>query len=382
MSVIGYQKPVSELVNKRAGLNAIYKNGANDLYPLFTENAILGSATGSLAHKMHTRYIAGVLGIGDKIINSRSEEMLSTLVQAAAAAISMHGGYFIHVQYKYDPETDEFVPTQPTILDNKKCRLNAEDDRGNWSKVFYDDFTKKSGRFKPSNSNWYYRYNPTSSAIKKQIKNDARESGIDLSTPEGIDSALLNYRGQVRYVKSTSDWPYTISPADSVLYDCVSEYFISRYVYAQTANGFADKQMLFLKKGTGEENDEVEKDIEGWVGIDNSGGVYVQFVDDTDDIEKMVKAVKLESSFNDEMFAKTETSLSRKILGAFDNLPEVLVYSGDGALFGTNPETFENAKKFYNENTRYLRELVSRTLSDTLDIEIGLKGITDATIGE
>ena len=139
---------------------------------------------------------------------------------------------------------------------------------------------------------------------------------------------------------------------------------------------------MFLKKGTGDENDEIEKDIEGWVGVDNSGGVYVQFVDDTDDIEKMVKSVKLESSFNDKMFEKTETSLSRKILGAFDNLPQILVYSGDGALFGTNPETFENAKIFYNENTHYLRELVSRTLSDTLDIQLDLKGITDAVISE
>src|SRR5690554_241729 len=380
--ILGYQKPISELVNKRAGLNAIYKNGANDLYPLFTQNAILGSATGSLAHKMHTRYIAGKLGIQDRVINTRSEEMLSTLVQATAAAISMHGRYFIHVNYKYNPETDKFEPKQPTILDNIKCRLNAEDDRGNWSKVFYDDFTKKSGRFKPTNSNWYYRYDPSTSAIKKQIENDAREGGIDLSTPEGIESALLNFRGQVRYVKSTSDWPYTISSADSVLYDCVSEYFISKYVYAQTANGFADKQMLFMKKGTGEENDEVEEDIASWVGIDNSGGVYVQFVDDTDDIEKMVKSVKLESSFNDKMFEKTESSLSEKILGAFDNLPKVLVYSGDGALFGTNPETFENAKIFYNENTRYLRDLLSRTLSDTLNIDLNLRGITDAAITE
>lgn len=382
MSIIGYQKPISELVNKRQGLNAIYLNGKNGLYPLFTEDAILGSATGSLAHKMHSRYIAGVLGTEDRIINHRNEEMLSTLTQAAGGAFSMHGGYFIHIDYGYDPEKNTFSPKEPTILDNKKCALNKEDDRGNWSKVFYDDFTKRSGRFTPTASNWYYRYNPDSGVILKQIKNDAKENEIDLSTPDGIAAALGNYRGQVRYVKTTSDWPYTLSPFDSVLYDCVSEYFISKYVYAQTANGFADKQMLFMKSGAGNENNEVEEDIQGWLGIDKSGGVYLQFVDHTDDLDKIAKSLVLPSTFNDKMFEKTERSLSRKILGAADNLPEVLVYSGDGALFGTNPDTFENAKIFYNENTRYYRDLLSRTLSDTLNIELNLRGITDGAITE
>ena len=380
--ILGYNKPISELDNKRSGLNAIFKNGVNDLYPLFTENSILGSATASLAHKMHTRYIAGVLGIKDILVNRRSGELLSTLSQAAAAAVSMHGGYFIHVNYGYDVETEKFFPKEPTILDNKKARLSNVDDRDNWAKVYYADFTKTSGSFKKTKKNWYYRYDPTHSVILKQIKNDAKENEVDLSTPEGISEAIMGFRGQVRYVKSTTDIPYTISPADSVLYDCVSEFFISKYVYAQTANGFADKQMVFLKKGTGDENKEVEKDIESWVGIDNSGGIYVQFVDDTDDIDKMVKSVELKSSFNDKMFEKTEQSLSRKILGAFDNLPHVLVYSGDGALFGTNPETFENAKKFFNENTRYLRDLVSRTLSDTIGIDLKIKGIYDAADSE
>lgn len=380
--IIGYHKPISELDNKRQGLNAIYKNGANGLYPLFTENAILGSPTGSLAHKMHSRYIAGLISVEDKVVNYRTEEMLSTLVQASAAAISMHGGYFIHIDYGFNPETGQFFPKDPTILDNKKCVINKDDDRGNWTKVFYDDFTLTNGRFKPTNTNWYYRYNPDTSVILKQIKNDAKDNGIDLSTDEGKIKALGSYRGQVRYVKSTSDWPYTISPFDSVLYDCVSEYFISKYVYAQTANGFADRQMLFIKRGTEDENYDMERDINGWLGVDNSGGIYVQFVDDTDDIDKHAKSIKLESTFDDKMFEKTEESLSKKILGAADNLPKVLVYSGDGALFGTNPETFENAKIFYNENTRYLRDLLSRTLSDTLNIDLNLRGITDAAITE
>ena len=79
---------------------------------------------------------------------------------------------------------------------------------------------------------------------------------------------------------------------------------------------------------------------------------------------------------------KNRGQFEQENTGAADNLPKVLVYSGDGALFGTNPETFENAKIFYNENTRYLRDLLSRTLSDTLNIDLNLRGITDAAITE
>lgn len=375
--IIGYHKPISKLNNARQGLNAIYKNGENDLYPLFVQNAILGSPTGSLAHKQHAKYIAGQLGIDDILINKRTEEMLSTFVQAGAAALSMHGGFFVHVNYRIDSETGGFKVNEATILDNVKSRINKEDDRGNWSKLYHDDFTKTKGRWSSTDKNWYYRYTKEPSAIWKQIENDAKLLKIDITTDEGKAQALRSYRGQVRYVKATSEWPYTTAPADSVLYDCISEYFISQYTFSQTANGFADRQMLFIKKGSPDDQQLIEEDIGSWIGVDNSGGIYVQFVDDTDDIDKIVKSVKLESTFNDKMFDQTERSLSRKILGAFDNLPEVLVYSGDNALFGTNPETFENAKKFYNENTRYLRELLNRTLSDTLGIELNLKGIVD-----
>lgn len=254
--------------------------------------------------------------------------------------------------------------------------MNKEDDDGNWSKVFYDDFTQTSGLFQQTKKNWYYRYNTDTSVIMKQIKNDAKELDIDLTTDDGIRQALLSYRGQVRYVKTTNDVPYTISPVDSVLYDCVSEFFISKYLYAQTANGFAGKQLIFIKKGAEDEFEEQKRDLDDWIGIDNAGGIYAQWVDEVEDIKKLVNTVKLESTFDDKMLDKTSDHLRDKILGAFDNLPKVLVNAGDGALFGTNPETFENARKFYDSNTTYLRELLNTTLSETLGYDLQLTALT------
>ena len=38
-----------------------------------------------------------------------------------------------------------------------------------------------------------------------------------------------------------------------------------------------------------DENNDMDAILEDGIGIDKSGGIYVQFVDDTDDIDKLVK---------------------------------------------------------------------------------------------
>lgn len=373
--LVGYKPPIAELKNKRSGLDAIYINGENDLYPYFVVNSIDGSPTASLAHRMHARYIAGVLNVEDYVINTRTGDTLSMLIRESAKDFSAHSGFFIHINYGYDTETEEFFPKNPTILQYEKCRLNKEDDAGYWSKVFFDDFFKIKGGFNSKDADWYYRYNPTKSAIIKQIQKDSKDE--DLSTPEGVENALRNYRGQVAYVKATYERPYTRSMADSVLYDCVSEYFISQYFYQQTANGFSGKILLLVRKTETEEERDLYEDVQDWIGLDNSGGIYLLEVDDTEDVDKVLKQVTIQSIFNGDDYKYTEKSLRTKILGAFDNLPEVLVYAGEGALFGTNPELYENAQKFYDSNTQYLRELLQSKLTEILKIDFELKGITE-----
>lgn len=381
-ALIEFKKPLNLIKNKRKGLNAIYMNGDNDLYPYYVEDAINESPTASLAHRMHYKYIAGKLGIKDFEINRITGERISALRTAAAVDLSYHNGFFLHVNYGYDIESEEFYPTNPTVLNYPDCRINKEDDEKYWSKVFVSDFTKTSGIFDTKKQDWYYRYNPEKSVIIKQIKRDAKENEISLDSPEGIKEALRLYRGQVIYVKASTERPYTTSIAHAVLKDCISETYISKYINAQTVNGFAGKVVVFIKAGDDEEEQEAVEMVQKWIGTDNSGGIYVQAVDNTDNLEEIMKVVKFEGSFNDKMFEKTEKSLQNKILGAFDNIPKVLVYSGDGALFGANPETFVNAQKFYSSNTEELRTLLNDSFLEVLGIDMKLVSRTDEIIIE
>lgn len=369
--LIGYSKPLNKIANPRAGLDSIYLYGSNNLYPYYVKNAILGSPTASLAHRAHKNNIAKGVNIKDFVINKRKDILLSSLNDSASVDTSMFGGFYIHLNYEWDISKEKFIPVNPTILPFEDCRINKEDDAGNFSKVFVDNFLDaKRGMFKPDKVDWYYKYNPDNSVILKQIKKDADKKGLDLSTDEGKKEALRGFRGQVRFCNSTSEFPYPTSIADSVLGDCLSEYFISRYTYGQTVNGFMGKVVAFLKEGDSEENKEFEDDLVDWLSTDGANGIYVQTIQNVDDIDKVLVIKNFESNFNDELFKETTERLRDNILGAFDNLPKILVYSGDGALFGTNPETWKNAEQYFYKNTEYLRDWKNRMLSDTLNLNL------------
>lgn len=377
--IIGYRKPLNKIANPREGLDSIYLYGSNNLYPYYVQNSILGSPTGAMAHRLHSRFISGRLGIEDILINKRRDLWLSSLKDIAGSDVSMFSAYYIHVNYGYDVDTETFYPKDPTILPFENCRISKEDDHGFYSKVFVEDFLNDTSRFKASKAKWYYRYDPTPSVIKAQILNDAKENDIDTSTPEGIEEALRSYRGQVRFCNLTAEFPYPTSIADAALMDMCSEYFISEYTYGQTGNGFMGKTVAFLKEGTSEEDILAQSQMLDWLGTANSSGIYGQAVKHTDDIDKILSIKTFPSQFDDKLFQVTTERIQSNILGAFDNAPKILIQSGDGALFGTNPETWDNAEKLYSKNTEYARKFLERTLSDTLKINIPILPLIDAT---
>lgn len=363
---IGYEPPYNSLKNPRAGFNAIYQSGSNNLYTYHLKYSVLGSSTGAMAHRRHVDNIAAIEGYKNRVINNRKDILLSSLIRNAAVDLSLFQYYFIHINYRWDGEN--FIPVNPTILAGEDCRVNKEDNHGYYSKIFVSDWRKN--KVKDKDVPWFYKYNPSQSAIMEQIKNDAKNADIDMSTDEGIENALRNYRGQVRYLNQTGEFPYPIPMADSVIPDMLSEYFISMYTQGQSFTGFLGKTVAFVQAGTSSEDDDTANDLYDWLGAEGAPGIYVKEVKSVEDIDKIMKVVNFESSFNDRMFEVTEKRLRRNILQSFDNLPEILVYSGDGAMFGTNPETWKNAEATYFENTQYLRDFLKYTLEDTLKIEL------------
>lgn len=367
---VGYEPPYNVLDNPRKGFNAIYKSGSNNLYSYYLKYAVFGSPTASMAHRMHVDNITA-LDYKDVVINKRKGTLLSSLVRNAGIDLSLFQTYAIHVNYKWNDEKQNFEVVEPTVLPFEDVRINKEDDHGHYTKVYVHNW--RDGKAKDKDINWYYKFNPDRNVILSQIRKDAEDMDIDMDTDEGFEAALRNYRGQVRVNNFTGEFPYATPMVDAVLPDMLSEYYISLYTQGQTIDGFISKAVAFIKSGTNEEDEERVNDMIEWLGTEGSRGIYVQQVKEIDDIDKVMKLVNFQGNFQDGLFQATEKRLRENILSAFDNLPKLLVFSGDGALFGTNPETWKNAEDYYFRRTAYLREYLKRTLEDTLNIQMTLE---------
>jgi len=379
--VIGYRKPLYKLDNKQSGLDAIYNNGANNLYPYYVSNSVDGSSTGSMAHDRHSQYISGILLENDIEVNAKKELYLSDIISSAAEDLSIQNGFYIHVNISLDIEKQEVNPVRPSIIPFENCRISKEDDFGYWSRVFVSDnfFQKKALFHKTDDYKSYYRYNKRYEAVLSQVKD--WQSKKELET---FEEALRSFPGQVRFVKYTNEFPYPTSQQKAVLRDMESEFYISEYTNEQTINGFMGKVVVFVLQDDYESDNEFKKinSLEGWLGTDGSGGMFVQSMKNTDDPDKLLVVKQFKSQFDDKMFALTEKRLKRNIIGAFDNLPEALISAGDGVMFGTNPETFENLKNFYDENTKPKRDFLHKKIMDTLKISYEYRGIVERNTTE
>ncbi|NLZ69535.1 MAG: hypothetical protein GX903_11125 [Spirochaetales bacterium] len=370
--IVGYRVPIYSLSNQMKGLKAIYTNGANNLYPYYVANSVNGSPIGKRSHNLNSDYIAGNLNVEDVIVNQKDEVYLSSLILDCAKDVSLQGGFFIHISYGLD-ENGNFVKKSFTHFPFENCRVSKKDDDGYWNFVYVDDFYGKSKITSRLNEdNYYYRYNPSNSAIEAQIKKDAKLRGLPTEGEGWLIEALRVYRGQVRFMRMTSEFPYPVSPVDSVLMDCNVDYFTSKYNIEQSGYGFMGKTVVFVKNNPDAEGEHGE--FMQFIGADNSGGLYIQPLPDGMDAGDVFEIKTFQSQFDDKLQKATHARNKENIYGAFDNIPNLLVESGSGALFGSNPETFILAKEFYSEQTQKKREFLNKSLSDTLGIEFKLKG--------
>jgi hypothetical protein len=99
------------------------------------------------------------------------------------------------------------------------------------------------------------------------------------------------------------------------------------------------------------------------LGAENSGSLYHLDVEKTKDIKNYVHVEQLKPQFDDKLFEVTDKRVRRNILGAANNIPEALVTASDGALFGTNADTYKQMKIFYSEQTEEERGALEQALT-------------------
>lgn len=101
-----------------------------------------------------------------------------------------------------------------------------------------------------------------------------------------------------------------------------------------------------------------------FLGSENSSTVFTVSVPQNidKDLDKSFVVQQLKPQFDDKLFESTIKNLRQNIMGAFNNAPEPLIFSGSGSLFGTNADTYVEMKKFYWEQNEDERSMLEQTL--------------------
>lgn len=362
----------------------IHTRDYDNLYPLRIEKVINNSPTGKRAANLMAKYIVGdgVSLKGDTIVNKKGET-LNDIADLAAGEIATQYGVFFFITWKFDVDNEalkpKFSPANIKVLDSIPLAKSKADDNDYPGKIYRLEMLQRKEIFKKvdKKTHWYYPYNADPAVILAQMKNDCRLAEIEDPT---IADMVQHYRGQVYYLNLTPKYHYALPPWDSVYNDMDTEYRISMYNNSQARTGWLGKTVVKKFDGGDEENKEFNKILKENIGSENSADVIVIDVPEgsTDDLNKAFVVDQLKAQFDDKLFESTKNSIRQNIAGNFNNVPEALLFSGSGALFGTSADTYTEMKKFYWQQNEYERFKLEKTLSLLTGLQVNFKPIKGA----
>lgn len=348
----------------------VYWNDVDNLYPNRIERIVNNSPTASRASKIMGKYISGkglVSEDQDVIVNKAKNYKLSNVISICGQNIAKQGGVFIHRGFGIDADTEvvKIAPRTLDVLDYTKCRIAKEDDENYDGKIYYRDYCEKKlfGNNKKTEEKWFYPFNDNQDVILTQIKADyAKKKG---EPTDNIAEMLPYYRGQVFYLNLTPEYKYALAPIDPNYNDADTEYRISLYENREVRGGFLGKTAIITQGLDDETAKTVNENISKWLGADgeDTDGIFRLDLENAEDVTKVMHTIQLKPNIDPKLFSEMKKDLKVSILGAFNSIPEILVLSNSGTLFGTSGEAYEQAKIFYNEQTEDERWKLSETLT-------------------
>lgn len=345
----------------------IYTRDADNLYPLRIEKIINNSPTARRCANLMSKYIAGNGVENNIVLNLKENRTLNSVISEAATSIAKQYGVYFLIKYKFDLSTfldnsiPDFTIADVKVLDYVPMAKSKEDDDSNDGKFYALKVDSDGYSFSDNleDAKSYYPFNRNSKVILRQMYADCKAKGID--SPTGAD-LIRNYSGQVFYLNLTPEYTYALPLVDMVYDDCDTEYRIATYNNTQTRTGFLGKTLVKKYSDDEEEDEEFNDDLKDFLGCENAANAFIVEVPQTvEDLDAAFKVEQLEPQFDDKLFESTVKSIRQNIMGAFNNIPEALVFAGSGSLFGTSAGTYEAMKKFYWEQNELERSKLEET---------------------
>jgi len=365
MSKVGWVRAklieVYEKVNPSAKhlKDKIYLNGEDNLYPNTIVNLINESPTAKRCSNLMAKFIVGNGVVEDIDIDKRFT--LNDLSNQISRGISQCYESYIWVGYGIGKD-GTLIKKSYKVFSGISFRKQVNDSDGKFGKLILKDWNEKKqffGQDKDKSEKWYYPFNDNLEVVRAQIEKDF---GGKVESPEDLVLALKKYRGQVYYLNLTPEYHYALPLWDSVFNDMNSEAHISRYTNSQTRNGFLGKTIC-ISKGLDEPmQNELNETLKGFLGSESSSDFASFSFDANANIEDL-KFIQLKPQFDDKLFESTKKDLRKNISGAFNNIPEELIYS-TGGLFGQSSDKYNEMKRFYWEQNEYERKSIINCLWD------------------
>lgn len=339
----------------------VFWNGENNNYAEEMQLAIANSPTGARAKEMFSKFIYGKGISNDLNPKFHNGILLSEVAKDVVDDVVEQNGAFIHISYKIEADEDGnilFLPDIPKSLDYNKCRISTQDDDGNEGMILYKNynkFDKSLTRKEKDYKKRYYPFNPKQEVVKAQILADAKEAKYK---GEDLAGMIKHYKGQVMYLNLTPKFRYAISKFDSVYNDLDTEYRVGLYFNTNTRGGFLGKTAIITQGLDQEDGIDIDADLAKWLGAEGSSDLYHMRVENTEDLEKVIKVIQVKSQLDDKQFSLLTPHLRRNILGSANNLPEGLAFADATSLFAGSGESYKQMKEFYWEQCEWERQKI------------------------
>jgi len=333
----------------------IYANGSDNDYPERVKRVINNSITAKSSAEQLSSYLIGEgFNLGNETVVNRFKDLdRYDVLKSACENASIQKGFYIHVNY-----TIEGVVDYVDIIPYEKIRSLKKDDLGfDGGYVYKENWAKeKSFSFKKSESKYFYTYNRNIDVINKQRIKDAGNNA-------DIQSLKSKYRGQLLFVNLEPNTIYPLSFIDPCYNDADTEFRISLLRNKKTRTGFVEANVFIVRD---EETLTVDQ-IKGLYGSENQGNALYVVADTLDPGQKLEDAIHVQtikSDINKDLFADWVKDIKNNIRNSFCRIPQILVESGDGALFGANADAMGKAHNSYNNSTAKYRKIIEKAFRE------------------
>src|SRR5690625_846896 len=361
MSKSKFFATVVELFTRSVNLvssEQIYTNDKDNLYPDRVETIERNSPTAAAASRKLYSFIVGSGfaedDVNDIIVNKQKNLTLYGLLKKIAHSIKTHRGAYIHVGYDIEGEINSL-----DVLDFKKVRVSKGDSKGYKGKYYYRNWKESKGLFKgfmkQKSHKSFYAFNGNKEVVLEQIKNDGDGD---------IVKGLKNYRGQVYEINLDEEEVYPYAFLNPALNDADSEFRIGVYRNTHIRSGFIDKTII-MPNGLGEEEfDSFKEKVSEWMGAEGTAGAFVfQPTEKEPDLDNVIKVINLKGSYDSDKFKNDEVAFANNIRKAYLSIPAILIDPKEG-IFGSSGEAFVQAKEYYNDETKFIRDTITEVLNE------------------